>query len=87
MNSRLYELLRKYEHRGVSLYWGDDELSIFSLDKDDLLRMDVSTDGGLEVFDYRTNGPLVARSICGIFTDDEDDLYAEVERWFSGEAG
>ena len=50
-------------------------------------RMAVSTDGGLEVFDYRTDGPLVARSICGIFTDDEDDLYAEVERWFSGEAG
>ena len=41
MNSRLYELLRKYEHRGIG----------------------------------------------GIITDDEDDLYAEVERWFSGEAG
>ena len=87
MNSRLYELLRKYEHRGVSMYWGDDELSIFSLDKDDLVRMDVSTDGSPEVFVYRFYGPLVVRSICGIFTDDEDDLYAEVERWFSGEAG
>ena len=57
MNSRLYELLRKYEHRGVSLYWGDDVLSIF-------------TEG-----------------LGGIVTDDEDALYAEVERWFSGEAG
>ena len=87
MNSRLYELLRKYEHRGITLYNSDDDLTVFSLEASDMVRMAVSTDGGLEVFDYRTNGPLVARSICGIFTDDEDDLYAEVERWFSGEAG
>ena len=87
MNSRLYELLRKYEHRGVSLYWGDDELSIFSLDKDDLLRMAVFTDGSPEVFVYRFYGPLVTDGLGGIITDDEDDLYAEVERWFSGEAG
>ena len=87
MNSRLYDLLRKYEHRGVTLFDRDDAVAIFSLDATDRVRMAVSTDGGLEVFDYRTDGPLVARSICGIFTDDEDDLYAEVERWFSGEAG
>ena len=87
MNSRLYELLRKYEHRGVTLFDRDDALTIFSLDATDRVRMAVSTDGGLEVFVYRTNGPLVTRGIGGIFTDDEDALYAEVERWFSGEAG
>ena len=87
MNSRLYELLRKYEHRGVSLYWGDDELSSFSLDKDDLLRMDVSTDGLPEVFVYRTDALLNTEGLGGIVTDDEDALYAEVERWFSGVAG
>ena len=87
MNSRLYDLLRKYEHRGVTLFDRDDTLTIFSLDATDRVRMAVSTDGGLEVFVYRTNGPLVTRGIGGIFTDDEDDLYAEVERWFSGEAG
>ena len=87
MNSRLYELLRKYEHRGVSLYWGDDELSIFSLDKDDLLRMDVSTDGLPEVFVYSTDALLNTEGLGGIVADDEEALYAEVERWFSGEAG
>ena len=87
MNSRLYELLRKYEHRGVSLYWGDDELSSFSLDKDDLLRMDVFTDGLPEVFVYRTDTPSITEGLGGIVADDEDALYAEVERWFSGEAG
>lgn len=87
MNSRLYELLRKYEHRGVSLYWGDDELSIFSLDKDDVLRMDVFTDGLPEVFVYRTDDLSITEGLGGVITDDEDALYAEVERWFSGEAG
>ena len=87
MNSRLYELLRKYEHRGITLYNSDDDLTVFSLVADDKVRMAVFTDGSPEVFVYRTHGPLVTRSICGIFTDDEDDLYAEVERWFSGEAG
>ena len=87
MNSRLYELLRKYEHRGVSLYWGDDVLSIFSLDKDDLVRMDVFTDGLPEVFVYRNDALSSTEGLGGIVTDDEDDLYAEVERWFSGEVG
>lgn len=86
MNSRLYELLRKYEHRGISLYGGDDELSIFSLDKDDVLRMDVFTDEVPEVFVYRTDGAALTEGLGGIITDDEDALYAEVERWFSGAA-
>ena len=86
MNSRLYELLRKYEHRGVSLYWGDDELSIFSLDKDDVLRMDVSTDESPEVFVYRTDALLDTEGLGVIVTGDEAALYAEVERWFSGAA-
>lgn len=87
MNSRLYELLRKYEHRGISLYGGDDELSIFSLDKDDVLRMDVFTDGLPEVFVYRTDASSITEGLGGVITDDEDALYAEVERWFSGAAG
>ena len=87
MNSRLYELLRKYEHRGITLYNSDDDLTVFSLGAEDKVRMAVFTDGGLKVFVYRTDGPLVTRGIGGIFTDDEDELYAEVERWFSGEAG
>ena len=87
MNSRLYDLLRKYEHRGVTLVDRDDAVAIFSLDATDRVRMAVFTDGSPEVFVYRTNVPLVTRGIGGIFTDDEDDLYAEVERWFSGEAG
>lgn len=86
MNSRLYELLRKYEHRGVSLYGGDDDLSIFSLDKDDVLRMDVFTDESPKVFVYRTDALLDTEGIGGVITDDEDALYAEVERWFSGAA-
>ena len=87
MNSRLYELLRKYEHRGITLFYSDDAFTIFSLEASDMVRMAVFTDGSPEVFVYRTNVPLVTKGIGGIFTDDEDDLYAEVERWFSGEAG
>ena len=87
MNSRLYELLRKYEHRGITLFYSDDAFTIFSLEASDMVRMAVSTDGGLEVFDYRTDGPLVTDGLGGIITDDEEALYGEVERWFSGEAG
>ena len=87
MNSRLYELLRKYEHRGITLYNSDDDLTVFSLGAEDKVRMAVFTDGSPEVFVYRFYGPLVTDGLGGIITDDDDDLYAEVERWFSGEAG
>ena len=87
MNSRLYELLRKYEHRGITLYNSDDDLTVFSLGAEDKVRMDVSTDGLPEVFVYRTDALLNTEGLGGIVTDDEDALYAEVERWFSGVAG
>ena len=87
MNSRLYELLRKYEHRGITLFYSDDAFTIFSLEASDMVRMDVSTDGLPEVFVYRTDALLNTEGLGGIVADDEEALYGEVERWFSGEAG
>ena len=87
MNSRLYELLRKYEHRGITLYNSDDDLTVFSLVAEDKVRMAVFTDGLPEVFVYRTDTHSITEGLGGIVADDEDALYAEVERWFSGEAG
>ena len=87
MNSRLYELLRKYEHRGITLYNSDDDLTVFSLGAEDKVRMAVFTDGSPEVLVYRTDALLNTEGLGGIVTDDEDALYAEVERWFSGVAG
>lgn len=83
MNSRLYELLRKYEHRGVWLYDCEDDSTTFELDPHTWLDVTVPEQGDCWVDVYRPYGVNV---LSRLVTTDVEEAYAEVERWFSGAA-
>ena len=91
MNSRLYELLRKYEHRGISLYDHEGDMTTFELDPRTWLDVTIPDQGECLVNVYRIYGVnalsrLVTTDVEEAYAEVEE-AYAEVERWFSGVGG